>query len=491
MGITSFTFLCCYGIVLLLYYLIPKKIQWCFLLPISFGYYIIAADNPWLLLYPLVTITSVYIGAVLIDKVKEQGKKKIVLSLVVVFTLGILGTLKYFNIEEGVVRFLVPLGISYYTFTLLGYLFDVYYEISPVEHNYFKIALFGCYFPNLISGPIMKFKDVKETMFIPHQLDYKEITFGLQRILFGLFKILVISERLALLVNQVFGNYKEYNSITIALASIGFVLQLYTNFSGTMDIVLGVSQTFGIKLPENFNLPFFATTISEFWRRWHITLGIWLKDYLFYPLLRTKVWGELQSKLKNKKGKKKGKKLALYMALFILWFTIGLWHGGEWKYIVASGLLQWMYIVGGEVCEPIWKKLRAITHVDIKNKGYIWFQRVRTLLLFSFAMIFFRAKSFVQGCLIIKQMFTGWGYSIMGKSGGVGLDWIEAVILMVSLLILFMISSLQEKGSVRERLAEKPIVLRWIILYGAIFYIILLGEYGPEYSATESIYQNF
>lgn len=491
MGFTSFNFLSSYAVLLLLYYIMPKKIQWGFLLIASLGYFAIAAKAPWLLWYPLGTITIVYLGAIFIDRVKEQKKRKIVLSLVVVLAIGVLALLKYFNIQDGMARFLVPLGISFYTFTLLGYLFDVYYEIGKVEHNYLKIALFGCYFPTIISGPIMKYRDVKDTMFVKHSLNYKEITFGLQRILFGLFKILVISERLVIIVNSIFGNYKEYNGLFIALGGICFVIQLYANFSGSMDIALGISQTFGVKLPENFRTPFFATSISEFWRRWHITLGIWLKDYLFYPLLRTKIWSTLQKKLKARFGKKKAKKISIYLAMFILWFTIGLWHGGDWKYIVGSGLLQWFYIVGGEVCEPIWVKLRAITCINCKNRGFVWFQRVRTLLLFSFSMIFFRAESFSQGCLMVKQLFLGWGSKGTATVQDLGLDWIELVITVISLLILFTISSLQEKGSVRERLASQPVAIRWIILYGAIFYVILLGNYGPGFSASEFIYQLF
>lgn len=509
MSITSFAFLCSFAAVLALYYLIPKRVQWMFLLLVSILYFLTAGE-PWLLLYPAAAVTIVYAGALYIDGVKGQKKKKAALSLVVVFCLLMLIILKYCNfgiytynalamripfadsyLSE--FHFLVPLGISFYTLALLGYIYDVYYEISRPQRNFFKFALFGFYFPVIISGPIVRYRDVEGQLYEKHKLDYKQVTYGFQRILWGFFKKLVIAERMAIIVNTVYGDYAGYSGTYIFVATICFAFQLYADFSGAMDIVIGISETFGIKLTENFRTPFFSRTMQEFWRRWHITLGEWLKDYLFYPLLRTKKISDLQERLKKKIGKKAGKRIATYLAMFVLWFAVGMWHGGSWKFIVGSGILHWCYIVLGETAEPIWKKLHQIFKIKKEGKGFCLFQRIRTFLLVCSGFLFFRSESFSGACRMYKSMFTTWNPQILwnGALLDLGLDWIEIVIAITALFILLLVSVLQQKESVRDMLARKNIVFRWVILYALLFFVILLGYYGPEFSATEFIYQGF
>ncbi|MGN0431364.1 MAG: MBOAT family O-acyltransferase [Lachnospiraceae bacterium] len=509
MSITSFAFLCCYALLLLLYYVIPKKAQWMLLLIASIGYFL-TAGKPWLLIYPVAAIITVYCGALYIDRVKEQKKRKTALSLIVVFCLLILAVLKYCNFgvytyNALVMRlhfadnylqefsFLVPLGLSFYTLALLGYVYDVYYEISKPQKNFFKFALFGLYFPVIISGPIVRYRDVEKQLYEKHAFDYQQVTFGLQRILWGFFKKLVIAERMAVIVNTVYGDYATYPGTYIVLATVCFAFQLYTDFSGGMDIVIGISETFGIKVTENFNTPFFSRSMQEFWRRWHITLGGWLKDYLFYPLLRTHTIVKLQEYAKNKFGKKIGKRIATYVAMFVLWFAVGMWHGGSWKFIVGSGLLHWFYIVMGEVLEPAWKQLRTVLRVKKENILFRFFQQVRTFLLVCSGFLFFRSDSLSSACAMYKSLFTTWNLAVLWNGGilALGLDAIELTIAVVSLLILLVVSVLQQKISVRERLAKKNILFRWAILYALLFYVILLGYYGPGYSATEFIYQGF
>ena len=509
MAITSFSFLCFYAVILLLYYLIPKKIQWFFLLAVSTLYFL-SAGSLLLIFYPTVTITIVYCAALYVDRVKEQKKRKAALSLVVVFCLIMLIVLKYSNfgiytynavsmrifpgstlLSE--IGFLVPLGISFYTLALLGYLFDVYYQISKPQQNYLKFALFGFYFPVIISGPIIRYRDIENQLYKPHYFDYRNITFGFQRILWGFFKKLVISERMAVIVNTVFSHYTDYPGTFIFLAAICFAFQLYTDFSGAMDIILGVSETFGIKVAENFETPFFAKSIQEFWRRWHITLGTWMKDYLFYPMLRSSVFTALQNKLKKNLGKKTGKKVATFIPMFLLWFAVGMWHGGAWKYIIGSGVLHWCYIVIGELFEPISKKILSGLKIKDNNKGLVLFRQTRTFLLVCAGFVFFRAVSFTDGLSMYRYLVTTWNPGVIfdGSMFGLGLDFIEVTIVIVSLLLLLFVSLYQQKGSVREWLADKHIIFRWIILYALLFYVILLGYYGPGYSASEFIYQGF
>jgi len=509
MGITSFLFLLFFAVSVILYYSIPKRYQWSFLLVISVFYFLLSG-NALLILYPLVSITVTYFGAKRIEQEKDRKKRKWGLSLVVVCNLGILIVLKYLNLGVytynalvsrlaeapallDTLHFLIPLGVSFYTLSILSYVFDVYYEIAPAEKNWAKLFLFGMYFPTIISGPIMRYKDMKEQMFGEHVFDYTQVTRGLQRILWGFFKVLVISERLAIVVSTVYDDFKTYGGFYIVFATLCFSLQLYSNFSGSMDIVIGVSQVYGIILPENFQTPFFSKTIQEFWRRWHITLGAWLKDYIFYPVLRTEFFMELPGKLKPRFGKKTAKRITTFSAMFILWFAVGLWHGGSWKYIIGSGMIPWIYIVGGELLEPLWVKLRALFRVTKDAKWFSVFQMIRTFLLMSFAFLFFNSAGFFSALSMIKNVLTTWNPWILwdGSLLQLGLEIKEWVVLVLSLSLLWAVSVMQQKGSIREWLAKKNIVVRWVLLYALLFWVILMGNYGPGYSAAEFIYQGF
>lgn len=509
MGITSFAFLCSFAVVLALYYLIPKRIQWMFLLLVSILYFLTAGE-PWLLLYPAAAITIVYMGALYIDGVKEPKKRKTALSLVVVFCLFLLIILKYCNfgiytynaiamrIFPGsgllsTVQLPVPLGISFYTLALLGYLFDIYYEINKPQRNFLKFALFGFYFPVIVSGPILRYRDMEDQLYVPHKMDFKQVTYGLQRMVWGFFKKLVIAERLALIVGTVFGDYRTYSGLYIPLAAICFAFQLYADFSGGMDIVLGLSQALGIGVAENFRTPYFSRSIQEFWRRWHITLGEWLKDYLFYPLLRTVTFGRLQEACKKRFGKKTGKKIATFVPMFLLWFAVGMWHGGAWKFIIGSGLLHWCYIVCGELLTPLWTKIKTFFRMGADSLFLKGWQQLRTFLLVCVGFVFFRAESFSEGCRMYGAMFSVWNPQILwdGSLLSLGLDAIEAGLAMLALIVLLTVSLLQQKEGLRDRIAHRNIVVRWMIWYALLFSVILFGYYGPEYSAAEFIYQGF
>lgn len=493
MSITSFSFLCFFAVVLFVYYVIPKKAQWGYLLLVSFAYFMTSAETAdsggwYVVLYPMAAVLAVYLAARMMDRTKEQKKRRAALICAVIFCLGLLCTLKFFRLP-----LLAPMGISFYTLTLLGYLFDVYYEIGAVQNSYGRLLLFTCYFPTMISGPVVKYKDMEGQLFGGHRLDYRRVTFGMQRMLWGFFKKLVISERMAVIANEIFNNYENYSGFSIWIGAVAFTFQLYTDFAGCMDIVLGISECFGIVLPENFNAPFLARSISEYWRRWHITLGTWLREYLFYPLLRTRLFMQLPKKLKERVGKKRAKQLTTFLAMFILWFVIGYWHGGTWNYIIGSGLLHWFYIVSGELAEPLFVKMRAFFHVNAEGKGFILFQRLRTFFLVVVGLIFFRNAAVPDALRMIGRGFSAFNPQIFvdGTLFSFGLDWIEFTILVVSTVIFEWVTIRQQKGWLRERLEKKNIVIRWIVLYALLFYVILLGQYGPGYSASEFIYQNF
>lgn len=507
MSITSFYFLCFYALVLILYYLVPaisgKKGQWIVLLAGSICFYMLSG-SPVLILYPLFSVTVTWGLLRLLSGVneKETVRRRAILVTELVLLLGILIVLKYFKLITGG-KILVPLGLSFYTFIILGYFIEVYNGIATYRDSLLKTALFGMYFPVLISGPIYRARDMEEQFFEYHPLDYKNITYGMQRMLWGFFKELVISERLAVVVATVYGNDTEYPGIYIWIAAVCFALQLYTNFSGCMDIVIGLSETFGLILPENFRNPFFARNISEYWRRWHITLGVWMKDNLFYPLLRSSFITGIGKKLKDKLGKKKGKQYTTYIAMFILWFSVGLWHGGEMKYVIGSGILHWAYIVIGELTLPFFTWLFADKlHIDMKGRFADTVRMIRTFFLVNVGFVFFRADSVGHALRMLKESVSVFNPQVLvdGSLLELGITVYDWGILFVSLALLFAVSVFQyEKENaisgpctkVRDFLAERGIVLRWIILIGFLFVVILVSEYGPGYSAAEFIYKDF
>lgn len=511
MGITSFYFLCFFGAILILYYLIPKKLQWGLLLLCSAAYYLLSG-NGMLILYPIVSVTACYAGIRVMSAVPAEAaaKRKGTLILTVLVNIGILAVLKYVNFGiytiDGIARifgssetlirsvdFLIPLGVSFYTFSLLGYVIDVYYGIAKPQKNYLKLMLYGMYFPAIISGPILKYREHGEQFFEPHVFDYRRVSRGLQRMLWGFFKKLVIAERLGILVDTVYGSYGDYPGTFIWVATVCYAFQLYTDFSGCMDIVLGMSESLGILLPENFQTPFFAGSIAEYWRRWHITLGVWMKEYVFYPVLRTKFFTNLNQSWREKFGKKKGKQYATFAAMFILWLTVGIWHGGDWKFVIGSGLLHWLYIVSEELLAPLCARFMERWHIDSKGRMIGCIRIVRTFFLVCIGDLFFRAASVGDAFAMLGRAVSVWNPFVLwnGALLELGLEWTEMVIAIISLLLLFSVSLIQRTGSVRDRIAVRALPIRWFIWYALLFGVILFGCYGPGYSAGEFIYQGF
>ncbi len=511
MGITSFYFLCFFAAILIMYYIIPVRLQWGLLLLCSIAYYLLSG-NGMLILYPIVSVSACYAGIRLLSVTpeKEGKRRRRILTMTVLANIGILVVLKYVNFgiytidgiaklfgssDEliGSVDFLIPLGVSFYTFSLLGYVVDVYYGIAKPQENYLKLMLYGMYFPAILSGPILKYREHGEQFFTAHRFDYRQVTRGLQRMLWGFFKKLVIAERLGALVDTVYGSYTEYSGAYIWFATVCYAFQLYTDFSGCMDIVLGMSESLGIVLPENFQTPFFAKSIAEYWRRWHITLGVWMKEYVFYPVLRSPFFTKLNKSWREKFGKKKGKQYATFAAMFLLWLTVGIWHGGDWKFVIGSGLLHWLYIVLEELlelpCGRFMKKYRINPSGRMVNALRI----LRTFLLVCIGDLFFRAASVEDAFAMLGRAVSVWNPEVLwnGALFELGLDWIEMGIALLALLLLYGVSLFQQKGSVRDRIASRALPVRWLIWYALIFAVILLGCYGPGYSAGEFIYQGF
>ncbi|MDY6324395.1 MAG: MBOAT family O-acyltransferase [Catonella sp.] len=507
MTLFSVKFVIFFAISLILYYVLPKKWQNIMLAIFSYFFiYEIGGEKSIFFLSFSIVIT--YISALTIEKEQRISLKKFYFISTLTVNFMILLCFKYLNFFIGIgntifnvtksgyawekVNFIAPLGITFYTLQIVGYLSDVYMQIYPAERNFLKYLTYSSFYPQIMSGPINKFADVGGQYSDARKFEYKNFTFGLQRIAWGLFKKFVISERLVRVVNTVYGDFRTYEGAYIFVATLLFGLQLYTDFSGSMDIFLGIADCYGIRLQENFKTPFFSKTVPEFWRRWHITLGAWFKDYVFYPMLKSPLFIDIGTKAREKYGKKRGKKIPVFIALTILWFLTGFWHGGLWKYIFGSGLIPCFYTIIGQLFEDHFRYFKAKHNIDDQNHSYVLFQRIRTYILWCSGLIFFRANSFIDGLRLCKHMLKP-NFELFTMEGitSLGLDIHDVNITVYALLILYAVEKKQEHEPVREFIAQQNIFYRWIVYLALIFSIIIFGMYGSEFNAVDFIYAGF
>ncbi len=511
MSLFSLLFFCAFVVSIGIYYLIPKKYQWVALLIYSAGFFYLSC-NPATAVYLVISVISAALAAKMIHRCKANENDKYArLALItgLVINLGILAALKYTNFLlsnlnslSGVLKVMpaipmtewaAPIGISFYTMQIIAYLLDVYWGITEPQNNVAKAALFIGYWPQLTSGPIARYNDMKEQLYSGHEFSWRNVTFGLQRMLWGLFKKLVLSERLAVMVDMVYSDTAYFNGIYIWAAAVMFMFQLYTDFSGCMDIIIGASECYGIVLPENFRRPFFSRSVQEYWQRWHITLGTWLKDYVLYPLMRTRKWKKLIQKTGKKFRGKAAKQIPSYLGMLVVWLLIGLWHGGDWKYIIGMGLWFFGCIVLSKVLDPWFKKAKDALHINADNGVWHLIQSLRVLLLVAIGNVFFRLDSLEAALHALMQglILEGHDSYYYSKLWTLGLNESNRNVLLIGLLILLTVSLLQRKGSVRELIARQNIVIRWIIYFILIFSVIILGRYGPGFDAQAFIYQGF
>lgn len=528
MTIISLKFMLFVIIMMLLYFLVPKKIRWCILLIGSYIYYFIASAK--LTIFLVVTTFTIYWSGILMNKVDEkkqiscngkdkearkvlkreaEKKKKIIIFITIAINVGILLFLKYGNfISKNINEILnllnintkipfkkviLPLGISYYTLQALSYIVDVYRGKYKAEKNWGKIALFLSFFPQMLEGPIGRYEDLAEQLYKPHDFNYKRVKYAIQIILWGLFKKMVIADRAALYVNEVFNKYNEYSGIVIVMAIILYTIQIYAEFSGCIDIVRGVAQIFGVTLAENFKRPFFSKSIQEFWRRWHITLGEWLKDYIFYPISFSKLTINLTTNVKKIFKGYIGKIIPAMFALFFVWFTNGIWHGASWKYIFY-GLYYYIMTIIGMILTPLFKQVIIKLNINTKTFGYKMWQMIRTTIIVLIGMLIFRAKRLKVALQMLLSIFTfeNMGKLFNGELFKIGFETSDFIVIIVGVIIMFIVGLLQEKGySIREKISKQNIVFRWTLYYGIIFSIIIFGIYGKGYSASSFIYGQF
>ena len=442
-------------------------------------------------------------------KAKSQRTQSILLAAAILLQLGILAVLKYStfftsninNVSQAlqlpvqlpVPRFMVPIGISFYTLQAISYLVDVYRETMEADRNLPRVALYMAFFPTIMEGPICRYSQVSAQLWAGNAITWHDLTFGIQRIAFGMLKKMVIADRLNSLIETVYTDYALYDGGIIALGMFFYTCQLYMEFSGTMDVVIGSGQIFGVTLPENFRQPFLSRTIGKFWTRWHITLGTWFKDYIFYPLSMSKPLNRLTVKARKRLGNHFGPMIAAGIALFAVWLSTGLWHGAGWNYLFF-GLYHFVWILLENITEPFVVSFADKHGIDREARWYRGIQIARTILLVNIGELFFRAEGLRAGVTMFTTMVTE--FSLKSFADGtiltLGMDAQDYLITLVALVLVLAIHLLWERGAdLREVLARQKTPVRWAVYYGFLLFIILFGAYGVGYLPVDPIYAAF
>ena len=515
-------------ICIIVYSIIPQKTKKYFLLFASMVFFWLVSGQ--LIVYLILTIMSVHYFGIWLDRIqgkrntavkaapKEERKalkkvflhqSRLVLLFAAVIHIGVLLVIKYspffttnvnnlfallnVPLQLDIPSYIMPIGISFFTLQAISYLFDVYRGLIKADDNIFRLALFMSFFPQIVEGPICRYSQTADQLWNVKQIEFENLKLGAQRILFGLMKKLVIADRLNPLIKEVFSNYSNYQGGIIAIAAVCYTIQLYMDFSGTMDAVMGIAQIFGVTMPENFQRPFFSKSISEFWQRWHITLGTWFKDYIFYPVTMSKPMKNLTSSARKKLGNHFGPLLAGSVALFCVWFCNGLWHGSAWNYIFF-GMYHFALILAGNIISPAVTATNKKLHINADCFAYRTMQMVRTTILVIIGELFFRAEGLKDGLAMFGKMVTDFSFSTLDSTlmDKLKIDVQDIIIVAVALVIIFVISVLNEKGiNIRLSLKKKNIVIRWGLLYALIMFIVIFGAYGKGYVPVDPIYANF
>ena len=473
--------------------------------------------SKWLVVYLMTsTLITHFVGlwleradatAVKDSKLQTRRKRRI-LATGILSNLGVLVVLKYFNflgsnivgfinlfgadITYNTIDFLIPIGISYYTLEIIGYLTDVYRNTQKAEHNPAKTALFLSFFPQIMEGPICRFHQTADKLFEGEGIRYANLKSGYQRILWGLAKKIVIADRLAPAVSEIFESYSQMGGFYVIVGAVIYTCQLYMEFSGCMDIIIGTGEIFGINLPENFRQPFLAKNASEFWRRWHITLGTWFKDYIFYTVSLAKPVKNFAKKVKNRFGRNVSKFVAPTVALFCVWSCNGLWHGPKWTFIFY-GMYYFVLIFIENITEEPVKKLTAKLKINRESKPYRAFQAVKLFIIVIMGELFFRAETVKDGFIMIGKVFTDFGLNtIVEDYSMLGLDIFDWVIVISGVAAVSFVGILHEKGiSIRQKIESWSTPVRWIFWYAGIMAVVFLGAYGFGYTAVDLIYAGY
>lgn len=477
----------------LLYFIVPKKLRCAWLLAASYVFYMSANPKYAVLLLFMTVVT--YTGALLLEKTQKKYRKP-VLFLTFAAALAVLALFKYLDFLLGNLNTLLgalnagfvaqpfslalPVGISFYTFQALGYLADVYRADTKAERNFLRYGLFVSFFPVILSGPIERSGNLlRQIRELPEKKlwNFERVTGGLTLMLFGLFQKMVIADRIAILANQVFDNYRMYEMFGLTVGAVAYTIQIYCDFASYSMMALGAAKVLDFRIMENFDTPYFSRSMREFWRRWHISLSSWFRDYVYIPL-----------------GGSRCGKLRRYFNLMVTFLVSGLWHGASWSFVVWGGIHGLYQIVGYEL-KGVKEKIHQRLHTKTEALSYRLGQVLVTFGLTAFAWIFFRAPGIGDALSYIRRMVTKpdlWSF-FNGELYNLGLDRTEMNILFVSLAVLFLTELVRyfRKQLPDAFLAEQNLWFRWAVLLGLIASVAVFGVYGPGYQASQFIYFQF
>ena len=492
MMFNSFGFLTFFALVLGIYFVVPKKARYIWLLLASYVFYL--SWNVKYVVFLLLSTVTTYFAAVAIEKWKNyRGRVRIITVLCLVLNMGFLFLFKYLDFAlEGIgkvfgifvekpdflANLLLPLGISFYTFQVIGYLVDVYRGEIEAERNIARYALFVSYFPRIVQGPIERSKTFfPQIQNLPMVNIYNgaNIRDGVVTMLYGYFMKMIVADRAAIFVDRVFNyeTYSEYKGFVVLVAAVLFSVQIYCDFAGYTYIAIGASKLFGIQLTDNFNAPYLALSIKDFWDRWHISLTSWFRDYLYFPL----------------GGNRKGK-LRKYLNIMIVFLVSGLWHGAGWNF-VAWGGFHGLARVLGEATKELRERVAKALGADRKVWSYRLGQGIYTFALVTVLWVFFRAGSIHQAFELLENMISDFNPWVLtdGTLLKLGLDGKDFNVLLCGILIVFAVDYLKtKKGSVLAMFANQGFVFQWLTVFVAIWCILFFGIYGQNYDATTFIY---
>ena len=561
MNYVSFLFLIYVAVVCSVYFLYPiifrkySGYQWVVLLLASCGFYALCAGAYLFLI--VWTSAMIWLGAQILQRLsdaqslalkgeavsilgisldKSTGKlsredkkqirrqftdrRRLVLWSVLVVTFGILAFFKYIPgvvscLSQGrqSLSLIIPVGISFYTFQATGYLIDVYNGNVRAERNFLKTALFISFFPQIIQGPIGFWNPIAGQLFAEHRFDWKRFKYGCELILWGYLRKMVLADRIVNDIYLVTDSYTQYSGSMVILAVLLYAVQLYADFAGGIDISRGIAQILGIELPENFRQPYLAVSINDYWRRWHITLGAWMKRYIFYPLALTPWFSCTGKKLGKTRfgssayGKHVSKVLPASLSCIVVFLVVGIWHGAGWRY-VAFGLWNGCLIFLSMLLEPLFPAWRRAFHLPSSGKlsgGYRLFQILRTFLIVFIGYIFDVAQNFCSAMGMMARMVTHfqWNpmlfFSELCSTYENFNSWNVMIILAVTFLMV-LADLYHERHDphaggdgvrLRESIDRGSFLREWVLVLFCICAIVLLGMYGPGYNPVKFVYANF
>ncbi len=488
-------------VVVAAYFLFPLKYRWLVLLLGSLAFYVSQGVEmlPMLLGAALAGwLAGLGIGSVYKDgeanAQQAKRKAKLVSGIGIVLLVAVLALVKCtrYMPQDMAAKIIVPLGISYYTFSIISYLVDVYRRKYEPEANALKFLLFVAFFPKILQGPIARYDKLAKQLYEGSRFDWQRCCFGVQLILWGLIKKLVIADRLAMFTRTVFGDIPAMSGSMLMVAAIFATVELYCDFSGCMDMAGGMSQIFGIELEPNFKRPFFSKSAAEFWRRWHITLGAWFKDYVYMPVVTSPRMAKILQWTKKRFGARAGKSMMAVIPLAIVWVLTGVWHGTGWAYVVW-GLYWGAMIIASQVWAPEIKKLTKFLHIDTETESFQIFRMVRTFGLFCIGRIITIPNDLHMTVLVFRKFlleFNPWEL-VDETLYTYGLDEKDMFLLVCMFVVLWAVSMLQEKGGLRTRVAGYNMAFRWAVYYIAIIALFIFGIYGPGYDASNFVYAGF